>query len=45
MYLIKTIKGDITKATENLAYQAGYTFNLCENDTSIVILNQNIKNQ
>ena len=30
---------------ENLAYQVGYTFNLCENYISIVILNQNIKNQ
>lgn len=31
------------KANEN--FVVGYTFNLCENYISIVILNQNIKNQ
>jgi len=31
------------KSNEN--FVMGYTFNLCENYISIVILNQNIKNQ
>ena len=31
------------KPNEN--FVVGYTFNLCENDTSIVILKQNITNQ
>ena len=36
--------GEISqKSNEN--FVVGYTFNLCENYISIVILNQNIKNQ
>ena len=36
--------GEISqKSNEN--FVAGYTFNLCKNHISIVILNQNIKNQ
>lgn len=31
------------KSNEN--FVMGYALNLCENDISIVILNQNIKNQ